>query len=207
MTDSVPSLSAILDSPLIRESGDLWKKATTAEFLNAVESGTVGGTVFSRWLVQDYFFAQGLTSFQAVLTAKVPRSCHKPVIAGLVALDSELDWFEEHAGWLGLELSVEPHPTCRHYVDFLLRAAYTEPYPVLLAILFGIEVSYLAAWSALNAEGPYAEFIERWSNERFVDYVRSLQRLTEEHSHPDQLAAFRRVLEFEDEFWQMSWEG
>jgi hypothetical protein len=42
------------------------------------------------------------------------------------------------------------HDGCRRYCDFLIQAAYREPYPVLLAILFGVEASYLAAWSRLS---------------------------------------------------------
>lgn len=85
-----------------------------------------------------------------------------------------------------------------------MRSAYTEPIAVLLAILFGIEVSYLAAWSALKPEGVYKEFIERWSNPHFVEYVAKLQDLAEKHPHEGQQSAFDQVLELERDFWRMT---
>jgi hypothetical protein len=43
-----------------------------------------------------------------------------------------------------LQLNAPVHEVCRRNCDFLIQAAYREPYPVLLAILFGVEASYLA---------------------------------------------------------------
>ena len=200
-------LGHLLDTELIRNSGLLWSEATTSPFLEAVARGDVAAEVFGRWLSQDYLFATELTAFQAVVLSKVPRACHRPLIQGLVALDSELEWFESHSRRLQLALGVSAHPACRRYTDFLLHSAHTERYPLLLAILFAVEASYLAAWSALVPQGPYAEFIERWSSEAFGDYVLSLRRLAEDNSDPAQQEAFNRVLEFERDFWTMAWEG
>jgi len=78
---------------------------------------------------------------------------------------------------------------------------------VLLAILFGVENSYLAAWSALPPSGPYAEFIERWSSPDFAAYVAALGELVERQPHEAAQECFNRVLMHEREFWKMSWEG
>ncbi len=100
-----------------------------------------------------------------------------------------------------------PHPFCRAYTDLLLVAAASQPYPVLLAILFGIEASYLAAWSALDKRGPYVEFIERWSSEPFANYVGILRELAERYPHPAAQQHFDLVLAHERDFWKMSWES
>jgi len=197
----------VFDAALIRDAGSLWRQATQSPFLESVARGDLAPEAFARWLAQDYLFAGGLLEFQAIVVSKVPRPCHSPLIAGLTALDLELGWFESHAARLKLDLSIEPHPACRRYCDFLLHAAHTSPFAVLLAIVFGVEVSYLAAWSALKAAGPYAEFIERWSNPAFADYVASLEALAERYKDARQQAAFNRVLELERDFWRMSWEG
>ena len=82
------------ESPMVVGSGDLWRQATQAKFLCAVEDGTLPEDAFRRWLAQDYLFAKGLTTFQAIATAKAPRKPQGLLIAGLSALDEEMDWFE-----------------------------------------------------------------------------------------------------------------
>jgi thiaminase/transcriptional activator TenA len=190
---------------LVRKAGPLWSEATHSRFLEALSAGTLPPAAFQRWLAQDYLFAQELIVFQAILVAKAPRDCHKPLISGLVALDNELEWFGSHVRLNDLDL--RPHPICRRYTDFLVRCAYTEPHPVLLAILFGVEAAYLTAWSAFEPAGPYAEFIERWSSASFAQYVGALRTLTERYPHEAAQERFNDVLRHEREFWTMSWEG
>jgi thiaminase/transcriptional activator TenA len=161
---------------------------------------------FRRWLAQDYLFAKDLTAFQAILLAKAPRDCHKALVGGLGALEKELEWFESHAGRLQVDLEIPPHPTCRRYTDFLLRCAYTEVYPVLVAMLFGVEASYLAAWSAFAPAGLYAEFFARWSSADFTAYVEALGGLADRHPHQAAQQYFNEILVHEREFWKMSWQ-
>jgi thiaminase/transcriptional activator TenA len=195
------------ESALVVGAGDLWREATKSQFLSAIRDGSLPEEVFHRWLVQDYLFVKGATTFLAVTAAKTPRPSQKVLISGLVALDLELDWFEKHAQKRGLDLDVDPHPTCRRYVDFLVTSAYSQPFEVLLAIAYGAEASYLGAWKALKATGPYAEFIDRWSNAQFVEYVSRLLRICEQHPHEDQQEKFNEVLRHECHFWRMTWEG
>ena len=143
-----------IESRLARGTGELWDLGTRAAFLDAVGDGTLPEEAFNRWLVQDYQFVKGFTAFAALTAAKTPRPGQSVLIAGLSAIDQELDWFEEHAGSRGLDLDVDPHPVCRRYVDFLTRAGYSEPFEVLLAIFFGVEVAYTVAWGELEARGP-----------------------------------------------------
>jgi formylaminopyrimidine deformylase / aminopyrimidine aminohydrolase len=192
---------------LIRAAGPPWDQATHSSFLDALANGSLGKDAFRRWLRQDYLFAKNLMAFQAILLAKAPRDCHKPLVEGLVALDRELGWFESHATRLQVDLAIAPHPTCRRYTDFLIRCAYTQPYSVLLAMLFGVEAAYLAVWSALPLSGPHVEFIERWSSADFSTYVAALGDIAERHPHEAAQQHFNEVLAHEREFWKMAWEG
>lgn len=194
-------------TPLIVAAGSLWGEATQAAFLDAIGEGTLPSAAFGRWIEQDYRFACGLLSFQAVTAAKTPRPSQRPVVAGLASIDAELDWFENHLAQRGLSTDAPAHPVCRRYVDFLLATAYAQPFEVSLAVLFGVEVCYLAAWSRLEAQGPYAEFITRWSGEGFAAYVRTLHELTLRHPHPAQQSCFEQTLRHERDFWRMTWEG
>jgi len=191
----------------VRNAGSLWQQATTARFLDALADGSLPAEAFNRWLVQDFHFADALTSFQAIALAKTPWELRKPLLAGLAALGSEMDWFQSVAAARGANLGGPPHPICRHYCDFLLRVAYIESYPILLVVLFGVEASYLAAWSRLRADGPYQEFIRRWSSPEFAGYVDSLRALAEQHPRDSSQAYFEEVLNHERDFWTMAWEG
>jgi thiaminase/transcriptional activator TenA len=200
-------MQGVEDSVLLQGAGSLWQQATAAKFLDAISDGTLPAEAFNRWLVQDYQFAVGLTVFQALAVAKTPRQFRKPLVAGLNALEAELAWFEAQARARGLNLAAPVNEVCRRYTDFLMRVVYSEPVPVLLATLFGVEASYLAAWSRLEPTGPYTEFIERWSNASFREYVESLRVLTESNPHPENQRHFNEVLIHEREFWRMTWEG
>lgn len=195
------------ESPLVAGAGELWREATTGEFLSAIHDGSLRQEAFERWLVQDYLFAKGATTFLAIAAAKTPRPAQKVLIKGLNAMDSELDWFEENLTERELELTVAPHPTCGRYVDFLINVGYSQPFEVLLAVLYGAEVSSLCAWSALEATGPYAEFIDRWSNPQFAQYVQELLDLCNGHTHEAQQKLFDTVMRHERDFWRMTWEG
>ena len=160
-----PSERPLTAHSLVQNAGPLWDEATRTPFLEALAAGTLPVEAFRRWLAQDYLFAKDLMAFQSILLAKAPRDCHKALVGGLGALDKELEWFESHAGRLQVDLAIPPHRTCRRYTDFLLRCAYTEAYPVLIAMLFGVEASYLAAWSALvpagRLRGVHRTLVER----------------------------------------------
>lgn len=195
------------ESRLALGAGELWDLATRAEFLDAVGDGSLPEDAFNRWLVQDYLFVKALTGFAALSVAKTPRPGQSTLIAGLAALDAELAWFEAHAHARSLDLSAEPLPACQRYVDFLITAGYSEPFQVLLAIFYGVEVAYTVGWGRLEAQGPYAEFIDRWTHEDFQAYVRVLSRLADEHPHPGQQEMFNEVMRHERAFWRMTWEG
>lgn len=200
-------MSTFDESRLARGAGRLWEEGTRASFLDAVGKGSLPEEAFSRWLVQDYLFVRDLARFVAHTAAATPRPAQSVVIAGLSALDDELGWFEDHSARRGLALDVPAHTTCRRYTDFLLAAAYTRPFEVLLAILYGVEVAYTVAWGRLEAEGPYAEFIDRWTHAGFQAYVHKLREIADEHHHPGQQEAFNEVMRHEREFWRMTWEG
>jgi thiaminase/transcriptional activator TenA len=200
MQQKVASLCA---RPLVQEAGDLWTLGTEAPFLRKLADGTLPEAVFARWLEQDYHFVRALTSFQAVLAAKAPRTLLKTLIGGLSALEQELTWFETHAEKRGLDLDCDPGPVCRRYADFLIATAYRESVEIGITALFAVEAAYAAAWSNLSPEGPYEDFIRRWSREEFLAYCLALADIAESVQLPGQQAVFNRVMQHERDFWQM----
>lgn len=193
------------NSRLALGAGEAWREGTTGEFLSAIREDRLPQESFERWLVQDYLFVRGLTKFMAILISKTPRPAQKTLISGLVAFDAELDWFELHLSQRGLDLQADPNDTCRNYVDYLIQLGEAESFEVLLAAIYGVEVSYLCAWSALEAKGPYAEFITRWTTPEFTSYVSQLHDLCDTHPHADQQRVFNEVMLHERDFWRMTW--
>jgi len=195
------------EARLVLGSGDLWQDATKAPFLDGVGDSSLPEEAFERWLVQDFRFVQGFTSFASLVAARAPRDAQRVAIQGLAALNDELDWFDGHLRKRNLDAETALDPVCHRYVDHLLASAYEKPVEVLLAIFFGVEVAYCVAWGRHEPKGPYAEFIERWTNPLFMEYVKALEELADAHSHPDQQAEFDEVMRLEKDFWRMTWEG
>ena len=192
----------------------LWEQATRHPFLDGVRDGTLPEPSFQRWLVQDYHFVRGLLRAQAAFLAAAPRSDQRVLASGLVALVDELDWFEDHARRRGLTLDVPVHSTCQEYVDFLL-ALRERPYPVQITALWACEQAYLDAWTGAwpGAEAD-REFVHRWTQPGFAEYVAALQAAAQRALATAGLAelqaaegAFCRVAELERRFWAMTWEG
>lgn len=202
-----PDFEEFARSRLALGAGELWERGTRARFLDAVGDGTLPEEAFSRWLAQDHRFVEDLARFVAQTIARGPIDGRSVLVRGLAALDAELDWFASHARERDLDLDIPTHPTCRRYTDYLISAAYSRPPEVLLAILYGVEVAYTVAWGRIEATGPYAEFIERWTHPDFRIYVDELRALADAHPHPEQQNHFDRVLRHEEAFWRMTWEG
>ena len=74
-------------------------------------------------------------------------------------------------------------------------------------MLFGVEASYLAAWSALVAACLYSEFIARWSSVDFAMYVEALGGIADRYPDEGAQRFFNEVLVHERECWQMSWQA
>lgn len=196
-----------------RYSG-IWEEATRHPFLDAVRRGTLPAGAFETWLVQDYLFVNDALSFQARLLARAPRPDQAILVQGLVALESELGWFEEQAGRRGLPLEAPRHPANAAYRDFL-AGLEREPYSAALTALWALERAYLEAWQSAAPGAPkYREFVKHWTAPEFADYVGGLEEAAGralasggEEGRRRAEAAFLEVARLERDFWQMALEG
>lgn len=200
---STPDSQAV-DSYLVRKSGELWEKATQSLFLDGVREETLATEAFHRWLVQDYHFVTAFLHFVEEVLRRTGRAHRGVLVQGITALGEELLWFDQTAEARALELDSALHPVCQRYIGFILTAVHTESLPGLYSVLYGIEVCYYAAWSALEPKGPYQEFIERWSHAGFRDYVIRLKRLAESETDATSQILFNDVLRHEEAFWSMT---
>lgn len=73
-----------------------------------------------------------------------------------------------------LDPDVTPQPACKEYVQFLSGLS-SEPFPVLLAVLWAVERAYHIAWKeAAPLQPPYDVYAQRWSSPQFAQYVDAL---------------------------------
>lgn len=182
-------------------------------FLDAVREGDLPAGSFESWLVQDYLFVLAGLGFQARLLARAPRRDQGLLVAGLVALESELGWFEEQASRRGLALEAERRPANEEYRNFLAQLD-GEPYPAAITALWALERAYLEAWRGAEPGAPeYREFVEHWTTPEFASYVDRLEEAADtaldgasagERERAGE--AFARVARLEREFWQMALE-
>jgi thiaminase/transcriptional activator TenA len=190
-----------------------WQAATDHPFLAGVRDGTLTRQAFQAWLAQDYLFVRDLLAFQARLLARAPRHAQAVLASGLVSLESELGWFEEHAGRRRLVLDVPRQATTIAY-RALLERQLSEPFAIPMAALWAVERAYLGAWRTAAPGAPeFAEFVQHWTAEPFAEYVRGLQVAAEfelqavPHVLDRATGAVRDVLALERDFWAMAFVG
>ena len=184
---------------------------TAHPFIAAAADGSLPVEAFNRWLVEDHFFVVGFRRFVGRLVSIAPTEEARDVVAGTFGpLQAELDLFRREAAARGLDLDAEPCPTNLGYTSFL-AASVDDGWDVALTVLYGAELAYYEAWSAVRAgaqaaQSPYWAFIDNWSSPAFGEWVGSLERLLPPAT-PAMSAAFDRVVRFEARFWDAVFSG
>jgi formylaminopyrimidine deformylase / aminopyrimidine aminohydrolase len=187
-----------------------WVRATRHPFLRAVADGSLAEPAFTTWLAQDYLFAADLLWFQARLLGRAPRPAQAVLGGGAVALVDELAWFERHAVARGVDLTAPPRSATVAYRRLLERLDDAE-FQVALVALWALEQAYLDAWSfAAPGAPPYRDVVEHWTVPEFAAYVDGLRAVADQLADdrtPGVDAAFGEVVEAEERFWDMAYEG
>ena len=161
---------------LLDGAQEIWNAFLNHRFLKMTADGSIPDEAFKTWMQQDYIFVQEAIPFIAVLLAKAPISLRSNLIQVLSALERELELFRRNAATHGVELeSAVPSPTCYAYVQFLLTTAYTCTFEEGFTVLYCAEKAYLDSWMEvkknLKIQSPWQEFIDKWTNEEFQQYV------------------------------------
>lgn len=180
-----------------------WRSATSHPFLDGIRDGSLPAGAFAAWLQQDYLFVHDLLRFQARLLAGAPRAAQGVLAAGLIALESELTWFEAQVERRGLDLTGPRHPTTQAYREELERLL-SEPFQAGMTALWAVERAYLEAWrGAAPGAVEYREFVEHWTVPGFATYVTGLE--AHAGDSPVAEAAWLRIVRLEHDFWDMAW--
>ena len=76
-----------------------WSLALHHVFLSDCKRDNIRKSQFDTWLVQDFLFVREFTRLAATLLSVAPYSDFNVLLGGLVALKSELNWFEVRYCW------------------------------------------------------------------------------------------------------------
>lgn len=106
-----------------RQHEHTWDLALKHRFLFDCQHATIRRSQFDTWLVQDYLFVREFTRLAAVLLSKAPYSDFDVILGGIVALKSELTWFQEQAVKRNLSLDAKQQEA---NVQFCLEACHAH---------------------------------------------------------------------------------
>jgi thiaminase/transcriptional activator TenA len=199
---------------LLETHADEWHAATHHPFLDGCKAGTIKPEQFNTWLVQDYHFVTDFVRMTGRLLASAPVHHFDNLLGGLMALKDELNWFREKAAERDLNLGAPRQKTCELYCEFMQGLAH-DSYAVQATAFWAIELAYNQGWQIPGLMvKPYDEFADRWGNPGFTAYVGELEKQADEtleNSIAEDLkkaeAAFLKVAELENLFWEMAFQG
>jgi len=192
-------------------------------FNTELAAGALSRDRFQTYIIQDALYLAQFSRALAIAAAKAPDSETMQAFAqsalGAVAVEQTLHRRYLHE--FGVDpadiASAEPSPDCLAYTNFLIAAAYHEPWEVLVAALLPCFWIYWDVGCAIARqaapENPYRAWIETYADERFGEAVRTViataDRAAAAAASPlrtKMLAAFERASQYEWLFWDGAYQ-
>ena len=78
----------------LKADASLWSATCSCAFLRKVKSGKITQQQFNAWLTQDYLFGLSFVKLAGSVLASAPTTDLEKLLAGLAALQDELQWFQ-----------------------------------------------------------------------------------------------------------------
>ncbi len=151
-------------------------------FVRGIASGDLARERFVAYVEQDAWFLTAFARAYALAIAKAPDLATMTALRGL--LDGALEELDLHRGYAqqwGADLDPEPSPATLAYTDFLLRVAWSEPLPHVLAAMTPCMRLYAELGQhhlpGAAADSPYREWCETYADPDFDDLASTLEDL------------------------------
>jgi thiaminase (transcriptional activator TenA) len=215
---------------MTRFSDEAWERTARLRdaiyrlgFNTELTAGTLARDRFQAYIVQDALYLGRFSRALAIAAAKAPDVGTMQSFAqsalGAVAVEQTLH--RQYLLQFGVEpadvASAEPSPDCLAYTNFLIAAAYHEPWEVLVAALLPCFWIYWDVGCAIAQkaapENPYRAWIDTYSDERFGEAVRTVivaadraAAATTAATRADMLSAFVRACQYEWLFWDGAYQ-
>jgi thiaminase (transcriptional activator TenA) len=209
---------------LIDRASDLWSAATDHPFVDGIRTGSLPRETFAYYLAQDYVFLVGYCRVFGLATAKAPDLETMGFFSTLLheTLHTEMDLHRELSATYGVSAqqleATEPSPTCRGYVDHLLRVAALDGIDAIATSLLPCQLGYAQIGQTLQEEGadtpnnPYAEWIRTYADPQFQALAHDVAALVDrttagaDADRRDQLfEIFAASCRYEHAFWDAAW--
>ncbi|MFI5506281.1 TenA family protein [Mycobacterium sp. NPDC051804] len=197
-----------LSNQLWSANGDLSAAALAHPFVRGLGDGSLDREIFAGYVAQDAFF---LESFARAYALALARSTDTPTLIALAGLISgvadELGLHNSYAARWGIDMAgVEPSSATLAYTDFLLATAVTSDLGLTLAAMTPCMRLYAWLGTSLDAStaGPYAEWVQTYSDPGFESLASQLEGLLDEHADdsPAVSQAYRRAMQLEVAFFE-----
>ena len=197
-----------LSNQLWSANGDLAAAALAHPFVRGLGDGSLDREVFAGYVAQDAFF---LESFARAYALALVRSTDTPTLIALAGLISgvadELGLHNSYAARWGIDMAgVEPSPATLAYTDFLQATAATGGLGVTLSAMTPCMRLYAWLGTSLDADtaGPYAEWVQTYSDPEFDGLATQLEGLLDQHADDTAAVrqAYRRAMTLEVAFFE-----
>ncbi|MEM4781423.1 MAG: thiaminase II [Halalkalicoccus sp.] len=207
------------------EAEPIWDAIHEHPMVRGIGDGTLDEEPFRRWVRQDYYYLIEYNRVFALGAARAPDLARIERFADLLSetVSTEMDLHRSYAANFGISEAdleaTEPSPTTRGYTDFLVRTAATGSFGELVAALLPCMWGFAETGKRLAREGlpdheGYAEWIETYSSEEFVELADWCAELLDEvaaGAGDDRKARYREAFltsaRYEYLFWDAAWTG
>ena len=212
---------------LMASVADIWPEYNNHPFVKGIETGTLDPEKFRRYIIQDYHYLNEYSKVFALGVAKAKSLETMRLFSGVIEAIANVE-MNIHKGYMGrLGVTQEELDSTKRelpnlsYTSYMLRVAYEEGEPEILAAILSCALSYedIAKKIVQNNPGSvnhelYGTWIKTYSGEEYCGLndvlVSYLERSAKDYGveQLNHLAEiFRECSLYEMGFWDMGWKG
>ncbi len=212
---------------LMNSVADIWPKYNEHPFVKGLETGTLEPEKFRFYITQDYLYLNEYSKVFALGAAKAKSLETMKLFSSVIDAIANVE-MDIHKGYMGrLKVSQEEidstlrHPANLAYTSYMLRVAYEEEEPEILAAILSCALSYEDIAKKIVENNPeavnhelYGKWIRNYSGEEYCGLnnvlVSYLEKSAENYTdlQLDHLCEiFRACSIHEMNFWDMAYKS
>ena len=210
---------------LMASVSDIWPEYNNHPFVRGLETGTLDPQKFRRYIIQDYLYLNEYAKVFALGIAKAKSLDTMRLFSQVIGAIANVE-MNVHKGYMGrLGVTQEELDSASRklanlsYTSYMLRIAYEEGEPEILAAILSCALSYEDIAKEIVRRNPdsvsnelYGTWIRTYSGEEYCGLNNVLVSFMEKacrNYSVDQMnhlaEIFRACSEYEMGFWDMGW--